>query len=81
MYDARGSRRARLADGPVKIFREEVLSFRPVAEFLYADTRALVRFPADNGPRDVLVAEVGQGAEQPFEIVTAGEQVRSNEPL
>jgi hypothetical protein len=64
---------ARLGVGPFKVFREEVMPFRPVAERLYAGTNAVIRFFADGGPRDVIVTETSQGTDQLFEITTAGD--------
>jgi hypothetical protein len=67
--DAR--KQARIGGGPFKVFREEVLPFVPVAKHLYANSDAVIAFPADRGARDVIVTDAAQPTEQHFEIVTA----------
>ena len=46
---------ARLARGPAKIYREEVMPFRVLADHVFAGTGVKIRFPADSGNCDVIV--------------------------
>ena len=62
---------ARLGDGPVKVFREEVYPFRAFADQILDDVALEVSFPADNGPRDVVLYGPNDNDTQLIEIANA----------
>lgn len=63
---------ARLCGSPYKEFREEVMSFRALADEIMKGTAATVEFPCDSGNRDVILHDLdGEGSIQFIEVVSS----------